>query len=358
MTSSRSDGASRRHGTAAPTVSVLITAYNRADELRATLRALRHQDYPALELIVVDDASREALEPVVREEWPGARFWRNPRNLGYIVNRSRAMARATGAYLLTLDDDSHPVDADAISRAVARMEREPELGVIAFRVHEGLEPPVLSAPVPPEQYTYAFIGCGVLIRASVASEVGGYREYFEYYKEEAEYALRVLDRGHRILYVPELVVHHRLSPVGRSAARIAAYSVRNSIWTVLLDLRAAQAAIEAPWKALIGAIEVARQGEVRWLAWAMASTVRGLPRVLRDRAPISRAATRTYRALRYREIYTLDALRDAHPPTWRQRWHWFRTVWFQRRRPRAVWDRREGATGVGTWTTGTRPPRV
>lgn len=334
-----------------PLVSVLITAHNRAEELRATLRELRRQDYPALELIVVDDASGESLEPVVRAEWPEARFTRNSRNVGLIVNRSAAMAAARGEYLLTLDDDSNLVAPDAITRVVARMAREPEVGVLAFRVHEGLEPPASTAPAPPEQYTYAFVGCGVMMRASAVREVGGYRDYFVYYKEEAEYALRMIGRGHRILYVPELVVHHRKSPIGRSAPRIAAYSFRNSVWTALLLMPAPLVAVEATWKALIGAVATARQGDVRWFGWAVASTLRGIPRALRDRAPLSREGTRVYQALRFREIRTAAALHEARPPSMGERWRWFRTVWWRRRRPRAFWDRRAGDLGVGAWTT-------
>lgn len=333
-----------------PRVTVLITAYNRADELRATLRELRRQDYPNVELLVIDDASPVDLEPVVRQEWPEARYWRNVTNAGYIVSRSVGMSRANGEYVLTLDDDSHLVDADAISRAVARFAREPELGVIAFRVHEGLEAPPATV-VPAEQYTYAFIGCGEMMRARVIRDVGGYRDDFEYYKEEAEYALRVLDRGWRILYFPEVVVHHRMSPIGRSTARIAAYSFRNALWTVLLDLPLPMVAIELPWKTAIGGVELVRRGSVRWFAWAIGSTLRGLPRVLRDRAPMSGETARVYQALRFRRICTADALVEARAPSWRERVDWFRTVWLRRRRARAFWDRRPGGLGEGTWTT-------
>lgn len=341
---------------AAPLVTVLITAYNRPDELRTTLRALRRQTYPALELFVIDDRSAESLEPVVRAEWPDARFVRNATNVGYIVNRSRGMAEAQGGYILTLDDDSCPVAPDAIAHAVARMEQEPEVGVLAFRVHEGIAPPDLAGPAPREQYTFAFIGCGVLMRADVARALGPYRDEFSYYKEEAEYALRAIDRGARILYVPTLVVHHRVSPIERSVARIMAYSFRNSVWTALLRLPMPLVAVEAPWKVVIGAVEMARQGSVRWFAWGVASMVRGLPRVLRDRAPISDSAAQTYQALRFGQVYTSDELRSVHAPTWREQLHWFRTMWLGRRRPRAAWDRGAGVLGAGAWTTDARPP--
>ncbi|HEY0780688.1 MAG TPA: glycosyltransferase family 2 protein [Gemmatirosa sp.] len=336
---------------APPLVTVLITAHDRTDELRATLRALRDQTYPALEVLVVDDASSESLEPVVRAEWPSAQFTRNTRNRGLIASRSEAMARARGEYIVTLDDDSHPVAPDAIRRAVDRMSREPELGVLAFRVHDGIEPPDPALPAGAERYTYAFIGCGNMIRTAVARALGGYRDDFEYYYEETEYGLRVIGLDARILYFPEVVVHHRLSSVGRSEARIVAYSFRNALWTAFLRLPLRQAIVEVPWKAAVGGVELLRKGDPRWLAWAVGGTLRGLPRILRDRAPISDDAARTYDALRFRTIATAPALLAAEPPTWRERYAWFRAVWMRRRRGRAFWDRRPGGIGVGVWTT-------
>ncbi|HEX8245090.1 MAG TPA: glycosyltransferase, partial [Longimicrobium sp.] len=201
-------------GAERPLVSVLIAAYNRPDELRETLRSLRGQRYPRLEVLVADDASPVPLEPVVRAEWPDARFWRNERNRGYIANRSLLMREARGEFLLSLDDDSSLTEPDAIERAVERFAREPELGAIGFLVHEGPEAPGGPPPADPERYVQSYIGCGHLLRAEMVRQVGTYHDFFEYYGEEGEYALRALGQGWRILLFPQVRVHHRLSAVG------------------------------------------------------------------------------------------------------------------------------------------------
>src|ERR1035441_11106060 len=92
---------------AKPLVTVLITAKDRPDELRRTLHRLSEQRYPALELLVVDDASTISLEPIVRSAWPNAQFFRNDTPHGLVANRSFGMRAARGRYVLSLDDDSH-----------------------------------------------------------------------------------------------------------------------------------------------------------------------------------------------------------------------------------------------------------
>src|SRR5688572_12236731 len=99
-------------------VSIIIAAHDRPRELQRTLRELSFQTYRPLEVIVVDDGSPEPLEPLVRGEWPDAQIIRHNRSVGAHRSRSEAMAQASGDFILTLDDDSSPCQADAIQRAV------------------------------------------------------------------------------------------------------------------------------------------------------------------------------------------------------------------------------------------------
>ena len=92
-----------------PLVSILIATKDRPDDLRRTLRELRRQVYPAIELIVIDDGSATQLQPIVNEEWPQAVFIRCEQSLGQCKRRSEGFQIAKGDYILQLDDDSHPV---------------------------------------------------------------------------------------------------------------------------------------------------------------------------------------------------------------------------------------------------------
>jgi GT2 family glycosyltransferase/SAM-dependent methyltransferase len=328
-----------------PLVTILIATRNRPAELLATLRQLRLQQYPRIELLVIDDASETPLAPLVRQEWPDAVVRRNPSNLGYIASRSLGMRLAGGDFILSVDDDSCPVDTNAVQIAVDRFGREPELGVIAFGIVEGESiPPAL--PVEPERYLYTFVGCAHMMRTAMCRAVGPYYDAYVYYAEESEYSLRVLDAGWRILLLPGLVIHHRASGIGRSHGRVLAYSYRNALWTVLLRMPLRRALVELPWKGFVYGVECLRRFHLWSGVWAICSCVAGLASVLHDRQPIAAETLRTYDLLRLRKYSSWQELLASGAPRWDERWRWVYTVWWNRRRARAFWDQRAGGLGA------------
>jgi GT2 family glycosyltransferase len=89
----------------APTVSVIVPTFERASALERTLAALCALDYPAelLELIVVDDGSRDATRDAV-SRFPHVRYVRQP-NGGVAKARNTGARLATGDFLVFVDDD-------------------------------------------------------------------------------------------------------------------------------------------------------------------------------------------------------------------------------------------------------------
>jgi GT2 family glycosyltransferase len=336
----------------APLITVLIVARNRPVELRLTLNQLARQTYRPLELLVVDDASEDSLERVAKECWPEGRFVRNAQNLGLIASRSLGMNMAAGAYVCSLDDDSCFVQPDALERAVARMDAEKGIGVMTFFVHHsGKLPERMEAP-PPERYVASYMGGGHMIRREVIEALGGYRDFYFYYGEEHEHALRVLDAGWGILYFPTVVVHHRVSAIGRQSGRIWGYSVRNNIWTAILLLPMPRVLVEVGWKIAVSLFDAVRLFQLKWLIWALASTVAGLPRVIRLRTPISLETARLYDYLRFVPGGAPSSVRGLLPRiTWTQRWRWFFGTRAKRRRARSFWDRKPGGIGESSLAT-------
>ncbi|MEQ1948427.1 MAG: glycosyltransferase [Bryobacteraceae bacterium] len=327
-----------------PTVTVMITARNRPDELQKTLRLLRKQTYPSVELLVFDDASSSPLEALVQQEWPNAIVVRNETSYGYIANRSRGFALAGGEFILSLDDDSCLTGPGDLMTAVEYIQSHPSVGVLAFRVHNGQEfvPPQDSGDV---RFLHSFTGCAHVIRKEACWMLGGYRDFFEYYAEENEYALRVMDAGWRIVYMPSICVHHRVSSIGRNLARIWAYSLRNNIWTILLNIPARRLPVELAWKMFVGAVESVRLLQIGWFFWAIGSALKSAPRALRLRRPISAETLRVYDCLRFGldpkdgKISISEVLR------------WWRQNWLKRRRANAFWN--SGSHGIGGSSTAT-----
>ena len=85
-------------------VSVVIPTYNRADFVREAITSVLQQDYPDIELIVVDDGSRDGTAAVVSGFGPAVQYlWQE--NRGVSAARNRGVASSTGDLIAFLDSD-------------------------------------------------------------------------------------------------------------------------------------------------------------------------------------------------------------------------------------------------------------
>lgn len=91
---------------ARPKLSVMIPTFNSARYLRDAIQSVLEQDYTDFELIIVDNASTDNTQEVIKE-FTDARIQshRNPRNIGISGNLNRCMELASGKYLRHLCSD-------------------------------------------------------------------------------------------------------------------------------------------------------------------------------------------------------------------------------------------------------------
>lgn len=308
---------------ASPLASVIITSRNRCAVLERALRSVYAQDYPNREILVVDDASEDGTSDFVRLHHPDIRLIRHDHNLGLIVSRNLLMREAKGAYLVSIDDDANFLNNDAISNLVARMEAEPELGIINFRVVE----PESHAPFFPEAeyYSSAFWGLGHCLRKSILEETGYYRELGKWGCEERDLALRVLDKGYRALQFPGATVLHPRSPTADAPPGTPGRRDWDQFWLVTTRARLLQAWLNEPFpwwvfstanvlvKYTAGA---ARQGCAGAVLRGFWQATRDFPQFRATRRPVSRKTMRLYLALgrcRVSDASTIRTLYESPP---------------------------------------------
>ncbi len=90
-----------------PLVSAVIPTHNRANLLPRSLESVIHQSYSPIEIIVVDDASTDDTEQVVREYQKkyDIRYLKNENACRAAASRNRGIEAAKGAFIAGLDDD-------------------------------------------------------------------------------------------------------------------------------------------------------------------------------------------------------------------------------------------------------------
>ncbi|MCU1363881.1 MAG: glycosyl transferase family 2 [Acidimicrobiaceae bacterium] len=200
-----------------PSVAVVICAYNAESTLEECLRHVSALDYRPLEVIVVDDGSRDDTVDVARG-FPHVRLVRidhaglgAARNAGYRAARSELIAY--------LDSDAYPCPEWPYYLALGASEAG--LG--------GVGGPNIPPPADPrgarrvarasggpihvlleDDRAEHVPGCNMAFRRTVLEELGGFDPIFTSAGDDVDFCWKVLDDGYEIAFHPAAFVwHHR-----------------------------------------------------------------------------------------------------------------------------------------------------
>ncbi len=118
-----------------PSVTVLITAYNEEDAIRAKLENTLTLEYPAgkLEILVASDGSTDGTDDIVREfESRGVQLFRQEGRVGKTETQNNAVVRATGEIVL-FSDATTEYEPDALRKLLPAFADE-TVGCVAGRL--------------------------------------------------------------------------------------------------------------------------------------------------------------------------------------------------------------------------------
>ncbi|MGD0169589.1 MAG: glycosyltransferase family A protein [Smithella sp.] len=129
-------------------VTIMIPTYNQAAYLEIAIQSALNQDYPNLEVIVVDDCSSDNTSEIALKFVSDGRlkYYRNDINLGKTANYRRSLYElASGDWVLNLDGDDYLTDENYISFAMQQISRYENVvlftaGVMSVR-QEGFRSP-------------------------------------------------------------------------------------------------------------------------------------------------------------------------------------------------------------------------
>ncbi len=248
-------------------VSIIIPNWDKRDLLAACIRSLQGQQYRPVEIVVVDNGSRDGSAEMVRDEFPDAKLIAFPENRGFSAAVNAGIAGSSGGLLALMNNDAE-ADARWISELVRAALAHPDAGFFASKMlfhsdrmtidsfGDGFSVAgfgyklgwgALSEDYTDEGYVFGACGGAAMYRREMLEDVKLAGECFDEdffaFGEDLDLSLRALLRGHRCVAVPGAVVYHR----------VRATAGRGSEWSVYLSHRNFILAVMKcfPWRLII-----------------------------------------------------------------------------------------------------------
>jgi len=211
-----------------PEISVILVLFNRAELTLACLRSLAENYSARMEIIIVDNASRDET-PVLLDQLQGARIVRNLENRNFLLAVNQAALQARGEYLLLVNNDAQVLPG-TLHSALATIRSAPGIGAVGGRLilldgtlqeagsiiwRDGSclgygrgDNPFAPMYMFRRDVDYCS-GAFLLTPRRIWEKLGGFDETFKpAYYEETDYCTRLWEQGLRVVYDPNSVLLH------------------------------------------------------------------------------------------------------------------------------------------------------
>ena len=224
-------------------LSIIIVNYNSRDLLRACVQSIMAGDVvEKIEIVVVDNDSKDGSVALVLEEFPGVRVIENEENIGFAGAVNKGLREAAGNYILVLNPDIE-ASVDSIDTLRSYMEAHEDVALCAPKL---VNPDGTLQYSCRTDYTFAILlyrrtvlgrlfpdhtairrhlmmdwdhadarevdwvlGAAFMMRRGSVAASQGMDERFFLYFEDVDLCMRLRRSGWKVVYVPDAVmVHH------------------------------------------------------------------------------------------------------------------------------------------------------
>jgi len=218
-------------------LSIIIVNWNTKEYLLPCIDSiLQKKGSIPMEIIVIDNGSRDRSGEEVKRQFPGIHLIENGRNLGFAKAVNQGIRVSSGRYLLPLNPDTR-LREGAIETLVSFMERHAEAGaagaqllnsdgskqnsianfpslateLLNKRLLRWLFPkryPGKERHYPEPVEVNSVIGACIMVRRDALDRVGLLDEDYFLFLEETDWCYRMKKAGWKIYHVPQAEVFH------------------------------------------------------------------------------------------------------------------------------------------------------
>ena len=235
-------------------ISIITINYNGLADTCALIDTLPFND-ESLEVIVIDNASRNDEATVISQRYPKVKVIRSEQNLGFAGGNNLGIKAAQGKYLFFINNDTllrH--QTSDIRHLINRLESSPKIGMVCpkIRFAWGNNPIQYAGYTPlspitlrnrsigygepdegqydtPHATPYAH-GAAMMVKREVIEKAGFMPECYFLYYEELDWSMMIRHAGYDIWYEPACTIYHKESQsTGQNSPLRTYYITRNRL---------------------------------------------------------------------------------------------------------------------------------
>ena len=235
-------------------ISIITINYNGVKDTCELIDTLPLDD-DSLEVIVVDNASKEDEATIIEQRYPQVKVIRSKENLGFAGGNNLGIQAARGKYLFFINNDTllRPQTSD-LRLLINRLESSPKIGAVCpkIRFAWGDNPIQFAGYTPLSKITMRnqAIGCGeqdkgqydtahptpyahgaaMMVKREAIEKAGLMPECYFLYYEELDWSMMMRRAGYDIWYEPTVTVYHKESQTtGQQSPLRTYYITRNRL---------------------------------------------------------------------------------------------------------------------------------
>jgi GT2 family glycosyltransferase len=238
-----------------PLISIVTLTWNTTAITCDFLRSINeHGTYKNIEVIVVDNGSKEDPTETFKAIYPAVKVICNGKNLGFTGGNNVGIRAAKGDFLFIVNNDTE-FTPGLLEGLLEIFEKYPDAGIVSPKFHyffhkgtieyagyntvnifTGRNGMVGCREEDQGQYNeikvtnYAH-GGGMMVPRHIIEEVGPLPEQFFIYYEEFDWCEQIKRKGYKVYYQPKSLIYHKESmTTGKSSAFKTFYHTKNRIF--------------------------------------------------------------------------------------------------------------------------------